>query len=142
MLTREMVCNHFMQYMFANTKARHVQRVAAWVGFLVAAIEIRKDDWAFRHTRQFVFSVGNDWYKVRYNHAVGTRGGIQIVELADGRTDGNVVKEFKTLDNVEDFYLETLQVAVSKARRRSFTSAASPADDTVQMVTVPEAETV
>lgn len=106
-MSQDYVAQHFVNYMFDNATTRHVQRVASWIGLLVLAIKARRDEWKFWHNRQLVYRVDETWYKVRYSHTVGTRGGVQIVEMLDSKTDGDVVRELTTLEDVEEFYLSS-----------------------------------
>jgi hypothetical protein len=112
-MSRDFVAQHFVNYMFdaeSLRHARHVQRVASWIGMVLLAIEHRKDEWKFVNKRQLAFRVGDQWFKVRYQHEVRPRGGFQIVKMTDGRTDGQVVKELGSLDDVERFYLASLSM--------------------------------
>ena len=115
-MTAEYVSQHFLTYMFDNTKDRHVQRVAGWIGMLVRAIELRKDDWQFLYTRQFAYRVGPTWYKVRYRHSINNgfnRGGIQILKM-NGNNDGPVVHTITSITDLERFYLNSLASAVGQ----------------------------
>jgi hypothetical protein len=110
-MSRDFVAQHFINYMFDKAnEVRHVQRVASWIGMVLLGIERRKDGWQFLNKRQLAFRKGAKWYKVRYSHAVQPRGGLQIVEMFDGRTDGQVVQELGCLDDVERFYLASLSM--------------------------------
>lgn len=107
-ITADFVCEHFLNYVFANRAgARHVRRVTAWIGMLTLAIEQKCDEWAFHRSRQFVFRKGDQWYKVRYSHKLRrgqrTVGGIQILKM-DGAHDGEVIRQFTSLDDVRHFY--------------------------------------
>ncbi len=69
----------------------------------------------YHRTRQFSFRVGEKFYKVRYGHSVGTRGGLQIVEM-EGNADGPVASEFKNLAEVEAFYNRPTLTASAQVR--------------------------
>jgi hypothetical protein len=45
-------------------------------------------------------------FKAKYNHKTGPRGGIEIVEVLDGRgsPEGKTVTSIKNLHEAEDFY--------------------------------------
>ena len=104
-ISAEKVTEHFVAYICENKPdARHVRRVAGWLGFVVGGIDRLADDWGFMHERQFWFTVGSRKYKIRFNHRIGFRGGLQIVEMADWRTDGRVALELRSQEEAEEFY--------------------------------------
>jgi hypothetical protein len=114
----EHVANQFLAYLRDNkTDAKHVFRVASWIGMLALAIDKVKIDWHKATSRQLVFQTHDrtttrggrpyiNRYKVRYNHTVGGRGGLEIVEIgtSQGQPEIGVVAAFSTLYDVERFY--------------------------------------
>lgn len=110
----EHIANLFAAYLRDNkADAKHVFRVISWLGMLSLAIDKIKISWWIPRTRQLHFEAPNKvgpWptarYKVRYGHKVGTRGGLQIVEITIGKggAEINTVAEFATLYDVERFY--------------------------------------
>ena len=104
----ERVADHFVNYLFDTYRgSRHVRRVAAWVGFVVRAIErVSPDGFRQSRERQLVFTYGGRSFKVRYNHKAGSRGGIEVVEVLPGRgaPDGAVVAQATKLTEAEALY--------------------------------------
>jgi hypothetical protein len=104
----ERMAEHFVNYMFERYKghARHVHRVAGWLGFLALGIDQIKDNWHGSNSRQLIFEKDGRKYKVRYSHDVEPNGGIEIVEVASGRgsPDGAVVVQITSLYDAERFY--------------------------------------
>ena len=103
----ERLADHLVNYLFDNySGSRHVRRVASWVGLIVLAIDkITEERWIPR-TRQLKFTFQGQTFKVKYNHSIGGRGGIQIVEVLSGRgsPEGDIVIEVKSLSEAEKFY--------------------------------------
>lgn len=104
----ERLADHFVSYLFGEySGSRHVRRVASWVGFVLKAIDAVADSTARQNRkRQVIFDYRGRHFKVRYNHKVGSRGGIEIVEFAKrrGSPDCGVVVEIGTLDGAEQVY--------------------------------------
>src|SRR5437868_6010232 len=82
-VSAERMADHFVNYLFTvyGGNAKHVGRVASWLGLLALGIEKVKADWKPSRSRQLVFETGGNRYKVRYNHKIKPRGGIEIVEV-------------------------------------------------------------
>lgn len=79
----EYIADKFVNYLFDEYRgSRHVRRIASWLGLLVLGIDKIKDHWWLARTRQLHFESGKRRFKVRYNHKIGRRGGIEIVEIA------------------------------------------------------------
>ena len=79
---------------------------ASWVGLIVLAIDkIAEERWIPR-TRQLKFTFQGRTFKVKYNHSIGGRGGIQLVEVLSGRgsPEGEKVIEITSLSEAEKFY--------------------------------------
>jgi len=116
----ERMAEHFVNYMFERYagNARHVRRVAAWLGFLTLGIDKIKDNWHGSNSRQLIFEKDGQRYKVRYNHGVKPNGGIEIVEVASGRgsPDGTVMVQIASLYDAARFY-EDPQLSKPKARK-------------------------
>lgn len=107
----ERISEHFANYLFHDYggHARHVYRVAPWLGLMALGIEKIKGKWKPASARQLVFEIGSKRYKARYDHAIKRgiqRGGIAIVEVekSRGSPDIKVVKEIGTLAEAEKFY--------------------------------------
>jgi hypothetical protein len=104
----ERMAEHFVNYMFEGYSghARHVRRVAAWLGFLTLGIDKIKDSWHDSNSRQLIFEKDGQKYKVRYNHAVRPNGGIEIVEVGPGRgsPDGAIAVQISSLHDAARFY--------------------------------------
>ena len=120
----ERLADYFVNYLFDNYRgARHVRRVASWVGLIVLAIDkIAEERWIPR-TRQLKFTFQGRTFKVKYNHSIGGRGGIQIVEVLSGRgsPEGDIVIEIKSLSEAEKFYNdaeEMIQQFLRKAQNQ------------------------
>ncbi len=80
----ERIADHFVNYLFNEYtgNARHVQRVASWLGLLILGIEKLKVTWRPSRSRQLIFERRGKRYKARYNHRIRPRGGIELVEVA------------------------------------------------------------
>jgi hypothetical protein len=100
--------DHFVNYLFDTYRgSRHVRRIATWIGFILKAIERAGGEISLSRTRQLQFTYGEDRFKVRYNHAVGQRGGIEIIEVLplQGSPEGRTVATVTDLSKAEDLYL-------------------------------------
>lgn len=77
------VNNYFVGYVCDRfSHRRHIRRVVGWVGMLLKAIErVSGGDFELSRKRQVVLGYRNDRFKARFRHDVGSRGGIQIVEV-------------------------------------------------------------
>jgi hypothetical protein len=123
----EKVMENFVGYICENKPdARHVRRVAGWFGFVVGGIDRLADEWGYWHSRQFWFKCGGKYYKVRYRHGAQLeypcmRGGLQFVEMVDGRTDGRVVCELRSYDEAEVFYNRPTLAPSARVREASVT---------------------
>lgn len=106
--TAEYLANQFVDYLFEEyQESNHVRRVATWIGFLLVAIEDVSDDLVGRKTsRQLKFTYRDQRFKVRYDHGIGNRGGIEIIEILPGRgePDGEVVAKIASLEEAEEVY--------------------------------------
>jgi hypothetical protein len=104
----ELLADHFVNYLFEEYRGtRHVRRVASWVGLVVLGIQrAAGDDWRVPRNRQLRFGFHGRSFKAKYNHGTGTRGGIEIVEVLDGRgsPEGRSVASIANLREAEDFY--------------------------------------
>jgi hypothetical protein len=104
----ERMAEHFVNYLFEGYagNARHVRRVAAWLGLLALGIDKIKDNWYGSNSRQLIFEKDGQKYKVRYNHGIKPNGGIEIVEVTSGRgsPDGAVVLQIASLYESARFY--------------------------------------
>src|SRR5438309_5782174 len=82
----ERLADHFINYLFAEkADSRHVRRVASWVGLIVLGIEKLAGSRYVPRRRQFRFEYSGKSYKAKFNHKAGPRGGIDILEIGDGR---------------------------------------------------------
>lgn len=104
----ELLADHFVNYLFQNYQgSRHVRRVASWVGLVVLGIQrAAGNDWKVPRNRQLQFGFQGRSFKAKYNHKTGPRGGIEIVEVLEGRgsPEGNAVVSIANLHEAEDFY--------------------------------------
>jgi hypothetical protein len=107
-LSAERVAEHFVNYLFEGYQgnARHVRRVTAWLGLLVLGIEKLSTDWMPSRSRQLVFTIGARRIKVRFNHKIRPKGGIEFVEIipGPGSPDGAVLRTIASLADAEKFY--------------------------------------
>jgi hypothetical protein len=112
-LTPEQVCDKFVGYICENkATARHVRRIASWLGLVIYGIDQIADDWNFHYTRLFQFTSAGVTYTVRYIHKSPTlpRGGLQIEEASSY----HVVLELRSLADAKAFYdRPTLTVSVA-----------------------------
>ena len=103
----EKLADYFVKYLFDNYRGtRHVRRVASWVGLIVLAVNRIGEERDLRRTRQLGFMLEGRIFKVKYNHSIGGRGGIQIVEVLPGRgsPEGDIVISITSLSEAEQFY--------------------------------------
>jgi hypothetical protein len=104
----ELLTNHFVNYLFDEYQgSRHVRRVASWVGLIVLGIQrAAGNDWKIPRNRQLRFEFQGRSFKAKYNHRTGSRRGIEIVEVLDGRgsPEGRSVTTIANLREAEDFY--------------------------------------
>ncbi|MDE2928452.1 MAG: hypothetical protein OXT71_18875 [Acidobacteriota bacterium] len=109
----EGVADYFVNYLFNNYQgARHVRRVASWVGLIVLAVDKVGNSWWRRHTRQLGFTFQDCKFKVKYDHTIGSRGGIQVIEILPGRgePEGGIVTSITSLREAEQFYLHAEKI--------------------------------
>ena len=103
----ERLADRFVNYLFDNySDSRHVRRVASWVGLIVLAIDKIAEKMWIPRSRQLKFTFQSRTFKVKYDHSIGGRGGIQIVEVLSrrGSPEGDGVIEIKSLSEAENFY--------------------------------------
>lgn len=104
----ERLADYFVAYLFDQYRgARHVRRIASWVGLIVLGIErLAGRDWGIPRSRQLEFNYARMRFKAKYNHRAGRRGGIDIVEVLPGRgsPEGRTVTSITNLRAAEDFY--------------------------------------
>lgn len=102
------VAEHFVNYLFDDYPgdARHVRRVASWLGLLAMGIEKLKTSWRPSNARQLVFDIGDRRFKARYNHGIKPRGGIEFVEIEKtrGAPEIEVVLQIASLAEAAEFY--------------------------------------
>ena len=102
------VADHFVNYLFGGYQgSMHVRRVASWVGLLALAIDnLPKSRWWFSKTRQLMFEYKSRRFKVKYNHTIKPRGGIEIVEIEakPGSPEIKTVVSIGSLKDAEAFY--------------------------------------
>ncbi len=105
--TPERIADHFVNYLFAKyPDDRHVRRVASWVGLLVLGIEKLTGHRYVPRNRQLRFEYGGRSFKAKFNHRAGARGGIDIVEIVDGRgsPEGQTLCSITNLEEAATFY--------------------------------------
>lgn len=99
---------HFVNYLFEDYEgdARHVRRVAGWLGLLALGIEKVKATWKTSNKRQLVFETGGKRFKVKYNHTIKPNGGIEFVEVekSQGSPEIKVARRIASLKDAADFY--------------------------------------
>ena len=104
----ELLADHFINYLYDEYRgSRHVRRVASWVGLVVLGIQrAAGNDWKVPRNRQMRFVFQGRSFKAKYNHQTGSRGGIEIVEVLEGRgsPEGRSVTSIANLHEAEDFY--------------------------------------
>lgn len=102
------IADYFVTYLFNQyTGSRHVRRVAAWIGLIVLGIQRSTGtNWKVSRTRQLQFEFHSQTFKIRYNHQIGNRGGLEIVEVLPGRgsPEGKTLASITDLDEAEKFY--------------------------------------
>jgi|ERR1035438_7514126 hypothetical protein len=104
----ESIANHFVYYLVKKYNGGfHVQRVASWIGFIVLGLaKVRGIKISLRRSRQLEFEYKKRRFKVKFNHTIGKRGGIDIIEILTGRgePEGGTVLGIKTLLEAENAY--------------------------------------
>ncbi len=104
----EFVANYFVNYLIGKYgEARHVRRVTSWIGLIVLGIEkISGQSWKVPRVRQLCFKHAGRSFKARYNHKVGKKGGIEIVQVLPGAgaPEGSVFYTIADLKSAEEFY--------------------------------------
>jgi hypothetical protein len=108
-LSAENLTSYFTRYVFAHyADRRHVRRVLPWLGFVVMAI-LRLNDGRvrFNRERQLLFDSKGRTYKARFSHTIGSRGGIELLEVLPGRgmPDGKTLAQVTCLKDAERLYL-------------------------------------
>jgi hypothetical protein len=103
----ERMADAFVNYLFDHYRgSRHVRRVASWLGLLVLGIEKIKDNWWIPRQRQLFFETKGHRYKVKYNHKLRPRGGVEIVQVGEGRgvPEIGTVLTIVSLDDAARFF--------------------------------------
>lgn len=104
----ELLADHFVNYLFDEYQgSRHARRIASWVGLIVLGIQrVAGDNWKVPRNRQLRFKFRGRSFKAKYNHRAGSRGGIDIVEILEGRgsPEGETVTSITNLREAEEFY--------------------------------------
>jgi|SRR5271170_3838889 hypothetical protein len=103
----ERMAEVYLGYLFAHyPKNRHIRRVAGWLGMLLLGVEKIADKWWVSHTRQLCFEVRGKRYKAKFDHKIGSRGGITFVEVKPqrGQPEIRVAKRISNLTDAEAFY--------------------------------------
>ena len=104
----ERMADHFVNYLFDESKgSMHVRRVATWIGFVLKGIErVSGGTLSRNRIRQVTFEYRSRRFKARYNHQIGGRGGLEIVEVLPGRgaPEGQVAVSIANLDEAEAVY--------------------------------------
>lgn len=104
------LADHFVNYLFDEYKGtRHVRRISSWIGLILLGIgRLSDSEWEIPRSRQLRFKYNGQRYKVRYKHDVGSRGGIEIVELLplQGLPEGDRIVVITSLAQAEAFYLK------------------------------------
>jgi hypothetical protein len=96
----------FLNYLFKNmADARHVRRVASWLGLLILGVEKIKDRWWISHTRQLCFEVSGRRYKAKFEHKPRP-GSIQFVEIEPkrGQPEIRVARTITDLKSAAEFF--------------------------------------
>jgi hypothetical protein len=81
--------------------------VSSWIGLIVLGIaKVTGLDWKIPRNRQLRFDYGGRSFNARFNHKVGPRGGIEIVEVLPGRgaPEGKAIVVIDSLSSAENFY--------------------------------------
>jgi hypothetical protein len=107
-LSPSRIADHFCNYLFHGYPGndRHVQRVSAWLGFLISGLAKLNVQWRTSQKRQLIFEHKGKRYKARYNHRIKPRGGVEFVEVAksQGSPDIGTVVTITSLSDAEAFY--------------------------------------
>lgn len=110
----ELLADYFVAYLFDKYRGtRHVRRVATWIGFILKAIEkLPGVSFTRQRSRQLMFDYRSRRFKVRYNHKIGARGGIQFVEVLPGRgaPEGAVALDVGSLAAAENAYRDLRKI--------------------------------
>jgi hypothetical protein len=105
----EWIAGYLVSYLYKKYHGTlHVRRVASWIGFIILAVDRASDSGIrLRHARQIEFDYKKRKFRVGYNHAAGSRGGIDIKEVlhTQGGKLGEHVLEITTLLEAEKAYL-------------------------------------
>lgn len=103
----ERIADHFIAYLFDEyPHNNHVRRVSSWVGLIVLGIEKLADRRYIPRSRQLRFEYDGRSFKAKFNHRAGPRGGIDIVEIDEGRgsPEGRTICSITNLIEAAYFY--------------------------------------
>jgi hypothetical protein len=103
----ERIADHFVTYLFTQYPGNmHVGRVASWVGLIVLGIEKLTDHRYIPRNRQLRFDYDGRSFKAKFNHKAGPRGGIDIIEIVEGRgsPQGETICSITNLEEAARFY--------------------------------------
>jgi hypothetical protein len=113
------IADHFVNYLFDEKQgSRHVHRVAAWIGFVLTGIVRTGATVRINRKRQVVFEHHGHRYKVRYQHTIRPRGGLEVIQVLPGRgaPDGDVLLRIASLQDAEDAYRGKLRRVLGGAK--------------------------
>ena len=109
----EKLADYYVKYLLEKYgDTSHVRRVASWIGLIVLAVERIAEEMGRRHTRQLGFTLKGRTFKAKYDHSIGGRGGIQVVEVLSrpGSPEGGTVTSITSLSEAEQFYNDAEEV--------------------------------
>jgi len=104
----ERLTYYYVNYIVKNhSDSYHIRRIVSWVPLILKGIDkLPGAAPECLRIRQASFSYKNKKFKARYNHKIGSRGGVEIIEVlpGPGSPDGKTVLEIKNFSDAEKCY--------------------------------------
>jgi hypothetical protein len=102
----EFLCEQFQGYIFKQyANRRHIRRVVGWLPFMVYGIDkLANSKLQRRYVRQASFQYQGQFYYIKFDHTIGSRGGFQFFENTARGRPGTLVFELCSLDDARRFY--------------------------------------
>jgi hypothetical protein len=119
--TAERLTQYFTTYLFQNYRgSRHVRRIAPWLGLIALGLQRLGAQGRIPRVRQFQFDYRGYTFKAKFDHQLGVRGGIQIIQVLPGRgsPEGEVAFSVESLGDAERFYSNSRRILNRFVNRR------------------------
>jgi hypothetical protein len=113
------MCEFFRDYIAREFGDKlKIMRIMPWLNLIAHGIDMRKTRWWAVGERQLHFEVADGKrYKAKFDHDLGFRGGIVIIEIATtpGEPEIETVESIRSDAEAKEFFLRTARKIVQAA---------------------------